>query len=1386
MNNSLVDNNLLAGDIVAPLLPNLLEEENTSLGITPNDGAFSDPFSNDTESLSAIEKAILSEQERNILENNNDIPNNSNTDLGIDPFTGGNIDSRSNSVSASAIEGLDLNDISFAPPKSELDLIGGFGDFAGGNDVTLEVKNTDGEVVETFALTGEGQGEVYRDEENAYLFFSGTDETTNVDISSVSNIKFGDYYGDSLDIETTGSIDGGDVVLSDESVAETGLALKAGIEGGAILDYEFGGYNLLDFGDVEVVDVNYFGNVVGNLIDDDGQEKAFFYNGAGLFTLNAFYTSQAYGINDRSDIVIQATPSPGEDSQGFIAPNGGAITPLGVIAEENTRTFNFIRDINNSGSVAAYLFSQYPTPATPDTISAYYLSTTEVTNIGNLLGSRDTRAFGINDLGQVVGSNKDTGIGFVYGDGVARSIGTLPGDSGSIAYAINNQGQIVGTSYGENGSRAFIYSDGIMEDIGLFYAGSVNERSGIDLNNLGQVVLGNYIYEEGELSNINNLLNSQTVPEGLSITRAKGINDRGQIIAQGTFEGENHGYLLNPSFLPIYQDDFINIGNISTYGDSVLLDGGEITLEGEKIRTRGGDISFNGDTIVNNSLKINSAVYRDDSLGGDISFNGTLDGSNDLTIKAGTGDIVAHDGKVEIVTQSDINTQGIASLNKSVNLISAEGGVTVEGNLFSGKKGINVIAANDIITERIESVDGVVALSSYQGNINIQDDITTTEGGVIIAAKENINFANISTEIGEVSIGSSSGDIKASGNISTSSVGYVNIKTNGSIDLKNVTTNKGYIEIGAGGRVTTENLETGSGVINVASALSQIAINGDITTGGSYVYLEAGLGVATNGIETNGGGVESISFSDFGDVGILVASATGEIDLSPDDVEDYKNLSAEKKEAIKTVIQEFVEEVWYKSRPLGEFALGAVAQWLFIQGEDVRTVLEFLFPTFLTGWSEDGEAFLDLNSESSKAFGLGRTAGNITSIITGIVEFAAGIGSQGVGGGLCFTAIGCFAGAPAIATGFLLQAHGLGVIKNASGELADDITEGFTNLVNRIESRGGADDIAGLAKKTGIDSGSIGKAYNVIGKNDIELVGNTLGKNQAEFLFNKNDQTEDGKKLIKNVTDIIERFAGDPKNIDADAIADIKENLSFNKINKNNKQFLDDVQLKEAFSKANEFLKTYGDRISGAFPTRFGRAAAKGNDLNLLNPRPKDFKQALGEIETAEDLLDGNTIVGNIDKLYGIADRNTVPGRKNPDYRATQNGLSRLVEVKIPDGNIASGKRTFANSILNNIGGAVKQIINRDYFDNPAKKAYIRLDFRKSPDAVSKSRDWVFKKVKTRLENDFDVPINDSLKINKQGTEVVEFVEVFYKDANTGGVQKLEIKVENGIVKLLN
>lgn len=1523
LNNSLDHQNIFGENISDTLLNPSLEDENTTLGIVSSDGAFSDPFDSESESLSLIEQLIISERENE----NTTVTSNSSFDisLAVDSFTGGSLD-----LPQSAIPQESVADTSFAPPISTLEFQGGFGDFDGGDDVTLEIEDSEGNVVETYALSGEGQGTLYTDEDYAYLFFSGTDETTNVDISSQSNIKFGDFVGASLEISTPGSIDGGDVFLNDQDeTEETALVLQSGLAGGASPNYEVVDYNLVDFGDVEMVDVNYYGNVVGNLIDNDGQEKIFFYNGVNLFTLGGYYSSRAFAINDFAQIVGEKLES--SDSERYrpfvIFSNGATIDftsqPGRTIVGSNSpdaevlyyEAVGSVRDVNRYLETAYYQLNIPPVSGYPSFTEASFISPSadrsQSVNIGyTLLNSTDSRAFGINDLGQVVGVDKEINKGFVFSkssNSVTR-LGTLPGGDFSTAYEINNQGQVVGVSGSSEGSRAFLYEDGVMIDIGVNYIADPDKRSGIDINNSGQIVVTSsdgtpYLYEEGELIDINSLLNPESLPEGLQLNKVQGINDRGQIIAQGTVAGEEHGYLLNPN-LSLVEDDYINIGNVSTFGDSVILQSGNIELSGDRIRTRGGNIAFDGKTVVNSNSEtfvINSSVASEESEGGNVVFSGNIDNSDqssqNLTLRTGagnvlfqqaigssnpftnfriasaknvvadediisnelirinateditaqnitsnngrvkltseqksittqditsggeegdniileamtgimtanlnadelgrvkissgkvnddnsvvvgdvetgsitgrslnvtntgsftaTGDITAHDGKVEVTTLSDISTKKIESLNKSVSLVSSQGGVTIDGDLFSADKGISIIAANDISTKKVESFDGVVGLSSYQGNVAVQDDITTVNGGVVVSAKENISFVNITTEVGEVNIGSASGNIVASGDISTET-GYVDIKTNGNIALQNVTTNKGYIEIGAYGKVITQNLSTNSGVITVASASNDIAVNGDINTNGSYVDLEAGLEVATNNIETNGGGVDLISFSDNADTGILIASESEGVDLSSAEVTNYEDLSDTQRE----IIQDFVENVWHKSRPLGDFVMGSIAQWLLLQGEDVNAVLEFSFPTFLTGFSDDTEAFLDSQSE---AFQLGRDLGNGIAIVTAILEFAAGTTSQAGGGALCFfTGIGCLAGAPAIATGFLLQAHSLGVIGNATDELSESLGEELRNLLspNRMESRGGADDIPGLAREIGVSQSKIENGIEVLGKDKIKQLRDNLVDDNQNLLRPLLDKSQE---IIKNVWETLNIVGND-----VDAISDIRETLRRNKVRQDGTQLIDDNQLNTAFSNSLNFLEQYGNRVSGAFPYTFGRASTETTGT-------LDYAQALGEIRTAEDILEGRALLKNdgsgqsflntIDNVSALSDLRR--GVKNPDFLITDtNGATRLVEVKTPNAKMTKPRM---NTSLKK---ALEQIIDRANLANPTDKAIIRLDYTNTAPADLQSSI-----IEQTVRNRLSLGVNQT---STMGTDLVEFVEVIYKDANQNNeIKKLVIQINN-------
>ncbi len=135
-------------------------------------------------------------------------------------------------------------------------------------------------------------------------------------------------------------------------------------------------------------------------------------------------------------------------------------------------------------------------------ISAHATPGYTVTDLGVLGGTySDSRAYGINSLGQVVGQS-DTGTGdthaFIYSNGQMQDIGTLGGGIYGSARAINNNGTVVGSATGAGffGIHAFQWSSATgMQDINPSQA--FNSQA-YGINNAGTAVAKmSYIYGYG-------------------------------------------------------------------------------------------------------------------------------------------------------------------------------------------------------------------------------------------------------------------------------------------------------------------------------------------------------------------------------------------------------------------------------------------------------------------------------------------------------------------------------------------------------------------------------------------------------------------------------------------------------------------------------------------------------------------------------------------------------------------------------------------------------------------------------------------------------------------------------------------------------------------------
>lgn len=178
-----------------------------------------------------------------------------------------------------------------------------------------------------------------------------------------------------------------------------------------------------------------------------------------------------------------------------------------------------------------------------------YAATYQVIDLGTLQGS--TKAYAINDFGQVVGESSVNGAAraFLYSGGSIQNLGTLGGES-SVARGINNAGIVVGTSALASGvMNAFFYSGGPLQSLGTATTtdGSVSflSSAAFDINTAGDAVGSSSRDLTDGTTNANSVLfaNGSVTLKALGLLNA--INDSGVMV--GIDNG--HGYVISGTSL---------------------------------------------------------------------------------------------------------------------------------------------------------------------------------------------------------------------------------------------------------------------------------------------------------------------------------------------------------------------------------------------------------------------------------------------------------------------------------------------------------------------------------------------------------------------------------------------------------------------------------------------------------------------------------------------------------------------------------------------------------------------------------------------------------------------------------------------------------------------
>lgn len=270
--------------------------------------------------------------------------------------------------------------------------------------------------------------------------------------------------------------------------------------------------------------INASGVIVGYGTPWDAPEVGFMFDAGVVRDLASFVPT---GINDAGTLVGWQLDSPG---RAFVVTGGVAkeIKAPGAFDIRATA-------IDAKGTIVGSYRSGGSGPST----RAFALRDGSFDDLGALDGTSPygTYASAIGSSGEVVGAS---GIGarsshaFRWSRAHLTDLGTL-GGSFSAATGINHRGEIVGysTTARDERSRAFVYSDGSMRDLGTppgdSYAAAINatgEIVGQRTNDEGRHVA--FVLSHGTLRD----LDAQVVT-GLdgNIYEAVAINDAGQIAA---------------------------------------------------------------------------------------------------------------------------------------------------------------------------------------------------------------------------------------------------------------------------------------------------------------------------------------------------------------------------------------------------------------------------------------------------------------------------------------------------------------------------------------------------------------------------------------------------------------------------------------------------------------------------------------------------------------------------------------------------------------------------------------------------------------------------------------------------------------------------------------
>lgn len=295
-------------------------------------------------------------------------------------------------------------------------------------------------------------------------------------------------------------------------------------------------------------DINDSGQVVGYSYPNAGLMRSVLWENGAITAdwkpLNIY--NYASAINNAGQIACNSSPPSHVTGRCPYLWEKGKITYIGECGGSS-----YVNAINNVGQVAGWNILSQP-----------FVWKDGLTTPLTVLDSNNSysQALGINNKGQVVGFSSTQGKthAVLWQNGTIKDLQTLPGGSSSLASSINRYGKVVGWSDTSSGMRqAVLWENGVIKDLGTF---NNNATQATDINVRGTVVgysfsvAGSsdgssqqaFVWKNGIMRDLNKLLPANS---GWELNTARAINNRGQIVGEGKFNGQQRAYLLTPTWV---------------------------------------------------------------------------------------------------------------------------------------------------------------------------------------------------------------------------------------------------------------------------------------------------------------------------------------------------------------------------------------------------------------------------------------------------------------------------------------------------------------------------------------------------------------------------------------------------------------------------------------------------------------------------------------------------------------------------------------------------------------------------------------------------------------------------------------------------------------------